>query len=82
MAFEIAYGISRLVKNHILVFTVTTPYNLVVCFSIFHCQITGQKERGSLLVFFSIPGTRQRSTRCHGTEYYNVKVHAVILHNC
>jgi hypothetical protein len=80
MVLEIAYGISRLVKIHILVFLVTTPYNLVLCLGIFPCQGTGQQERCS--IFFSIPGTRQRCTRCHETEHYNVKVHAVILNNC
>jgi hypothetical protein len=80
MVFEIDYGISRLVKIHILVFFVATPYNLVLCFSIFHCQGTGQQERGSIL--FSIPGTHQRSTRCHDTKHYNVEVYAIILCNC
>jgi len=80
MAFEVAYEISKLVKIHILIFSVTTPYNLVIYFSIFHCQGTGQQEWG--IIFFSIPGTRQRPTRCHDTEHFNVKVHAIILHNC
>ena len=44
MAFEIAYEISRLVKINILVFLVTIPHNLVVCFSIFYCQGTDIQE--------------------------------------
>jgi hypothetical protein len=75
MAFEIDFGIFRLVKIHTVVFLFMTPYNLVVCFSIFHCQGTSKQEQG-------IAGTRKRPTRCDDTEHYNVKVQTIILHNC